>query len=119
MPRRGRIVDAETLLRKRQLRAEIARSREATRATLASLGQEKRRLTSWRTYVQRFPSAALAVSFAAGLALAAARPGRRLPKVVAASLMQWGVASARSGLWRELLSLWEAGRGPQDGPDRM
>jgi len=103
-----RVVDAEILLRKRQLRAEIARTRETTRATLSTLAEEKRRLTSWRTYVRRFPSAALAASFGAGLWLAAARPGRRLPRTLAAGLMQWGIGSARSRVWSDLRAIWEA-----------
>ncbi len=101
-----RLVDAEILLQKRQLRAEIARTRQTTRATLASLGHERRRLTSWRTYVRRFPTAALGVSFGVGLWLAAARPGRNISRSVASNLIQWGVASARARVLGDLLSVW-------------
>jgi hypothetical protein len=101
-----RVVDADVLLRKRQLRAEIARTRTSTRATLAALKQEKSRLTSWKTYVRRFPIASLGTFFGIGLWLAAMRPGRQISRSVATNLIQWGVASARSRILGDLLDVW-------------
>jgi hypothetical protein len=96
-----RITDREILLRKRKLRAEIARSRHATRTTLATLSGERRRLTSWRTYVRRFPVATLGASFGVGMWLAAARPGGKLPRSLASTAFRWGFAAVQSGVLSE------------------
>jgi hypothetical protein len=114
-----RVVDADILRRKRQLRAEIARTREATQATLGALADEKRRLTSWKTYVRRFPWVAMVVSFAAGLWVSGARRKTKLPRTLAAGLIQWGIASARSGVWTDLLAIWTASRPRPDDPDTV
>jgi len=113
---RQRIANAEILLRKRQLRADIARTRHDTTVALLALKDERRRLTSWKTYVRRYPWAALGVSFGVGLWIAAARPGRRVPRALAASLIQWSMGAARSGLLRELNAFWNAAWSrPDDG----
>jgi len=109
-----RFVNAEIQSEKRQLRAEIARTRSQAAATLAALRDERRRLTSWRTYVERFPTAALGASFGVGLWLAGARPGRRLPGMFAASLLRWGVTVARSGILNDLKAVWDASRASAD-----
>ncbi|HEY4310387.1 MAG TPA: hypothetical protein VGN12_13125 [Pirellulales bacterium] len=109
-----RVIDAEIASRKRQLRAEIAQSRAATRATISDLEQQRRRLTSWRTYVQQFPVAALGVSFGVGILLTAVRPGRRLPRTIATSLINWGLTSVRRGALNELLGVWSSLRQPDD-----
>jgi hypothetical protein len=112
-----RVANAEILVRKRQLRADIARTRHDTSVTIAALRDERRRLTSWRTYVRRYPWAALGASFGVGLWIAAARPGRRLPRSLAASMIQWSIGAARSGLLRELSGFWNAARaGKSDMP---
>lgn len=111
-----RVVDADVLFRKRQLRAEIARTRTSTRATLAALKHEQRRLTSWKTYVRRFPIASLGTVFGVGLWLAAMRPGRQISRSVATNLIQWGVASARSRILGDLLDVWTNFRSSGDGP---
>ena len=107
-----KVVDAEILLSKRQLRAEIAGTRLRTSSTLVALVDQRRRFTSWRTYVRQFPLAALGVSFGVGLWIAAARPGRRLPRTLAAGLVQWGITAVRSGLLNEVRSVWEGSRSP-------
>lgn len=120
-----RVVDADVLLRKRQLRAEIARTRTSTRATLAALKHEKSRLTSWKTYVRRFPIASLGTFFGIGMWLAAMRPGRQISRSVATNLIQWGVASARSRILGDLLDVWtnfisgNNGRSGSDGPGSL
>jgi hypothetical protein len=60
---RHRVANAAILLRKRELRAEIARTRHDATVALAALQDERRRLTSWKTYVRRYPWAMLGVSF--------------------------------------------------------
>ena len=114
-----RIVDADILRRKRQLRAEIARTRETTQATLGALADEKRRLTSWKTYVRRFPWVAMVVSFAAGLWVTGARRKSKVPRTLAASLFQWGIASARSGVWTDMMAIWKDSRRRPDDPDTV
>jgi hypothetical protein len=112
-----RITDREVLLRKRQLRAEIARSRHATRATLAALSGERRRLTSWRTYVRRFPVATLGTAFGVGMWLAAARPGGKLRRNLASTAFRWGFSAVQSGVLNDLTSLWTAYQSRGAGPD--
>jgi len=117
-----RVIHVETQQAKRQLRAEIALSRAAITDELAALQEQKRRLTSWKTYVGRFPVATLASAFAVGLMIAGARPGRRVPKLVANSLLQWGVNSVKAGLLTELLNLWtrtQAGPGNPTDSDSV
>lgn len=115
---RYRVIDVETQQAKRQLRAEIALSRAAITDQLVELKEQRRRLTSWKTYVGRFPVATLASAFAVGLFIAAARPGRRVPKMVASSLLQWGVNSVKAGLLTELLNLWNRSQtGQGTSPD--
>ncbi|MBI2825489.1 MAG: hypothetical protein HYX69_12455 [Planctomycetia bacterium] len=114
---RERIVDPEILVAKRQLRAEIARTRLRTTLSIARLRDERRRLSSWRTYVARFPQAALALSFAAGLLVALGRPARRLPRMLGTGLAQWGLSVAKAGLLGELAALWNAGRPLPPGPE--
>ena len=110
------MIDAEVLFRKRRLRSEIARSRQNTQVVLAALGKERRRLTSWKTYVQRFPWAALGISFGTGLWLASARPGRRMPRALAAQLIQMGITSARRRVLSDLTSIWAGSQANRNGP---
>lgn len=112
-----RVVDARVLVAKRQLRAEIARTRLRTTLSIARLRDERRRLSSWRTYVARFPQAALALSFGVGLLVALGRPARRVPRMLGASLVQWGLSATKTGLLRELTAIWNAGRPSPPGPD--
>ena len=65
---------------KRQLRAQIARGRRGIDAGLTALHAERQRLLSWRTYVARYPAAAIGIAFAAGLSVSAGRLGRPLGK---------------------------------------
>ncbi len=111
-----RIVENDVLLRKRQLRAEIARTRQQTMSTLADLGEERRRLASWQTYVRRFPVATLGTAFGVGLWLAAGRRGGGIPRSIAGSLMQWGVNTARGVVLQDLLNLWASARAGADNP---
>ena len=108
-----RVIDVETLQAKRQLRAEIALSRAAITDQLVELREQRRRLTSWRTYVVRFPVATLASAFAVGLLIAGARPGRRVPRMVASGMLRWGVSAVKAGLLTELLNIWTRS---QNGP---
>ncbi|HEY2841288.1 MAG TPA: hypothetical protein VGJ26_19180 [Pirellulales bacterium] len=101
-----RVIDVETQRAKRQLRAEIALSRAAISDELVALRDERRRLTSWRTYVVRFPTATLATAFAVGLMIAGARPGRKVPRMVASGLLRWGANAVKAGLLTELLNIW-------------
>ncbi len=101
-----RIVDADTQRTKRQLRAEIALSRASIADQLVELRDQRRRLTSWRTYVGRFPTATLAAAFAVGLLIAGARPGRKVPRLVASGMLRWGMNAVKAGLLSEVINLW-------------
>jgi|GEM_PF-1885581 len=101
-----RIVDADALRARRLLRTEIALSREAIGDQIVELREQRRRLTSWRTYVGRFPIASLAASFAVGLFVAGARPERKAPRLIASSMFRWGMAAVKAGLLKEVIDIW-------------
>ncbi|MHC4403869.1 MAG: hypothetical protein ACYTG0_29785 [Planctomycetota bacterium] len=60
---------------KRQLRAEIARLRRRIDGRIRSVGREGRRLTSWQTYVRRYPAHAVAAAMGMGLAVSSGLRG--------------------------------------------
>jgi hypothetical protein len=105
-----RVIDVERERAKRQLRAEIALSRVAVIDQWTDLKEQRRRLTSWRTYVGRFPTATLAAAFAVGLLIAGARPGRKIPRMVASGMLRWGMNAVKAGLLTEVINLWQSSR---------
>jgi hypothetical protein len=111
-----RVIDVETQQAKRQLRAEIALSRASIARQVVELKEQRRRLTSWRTYVERFPTATLASAFAVGLLIAGSRPERKIPRMVASGMLNWGVNAVKAGLLTELLNIWNRSQAAPDDP---
>jgi hypothetical protein len=72
-----RIIDDELLRRKRALHVRIGRSPRRLDRRLRTIEDGAKQLLSWRTYVVRYPAAALLAALGAGLAASAGwKPGR-------------------------------------------
>jgi hypothetical protein len=102
----SRVIDLEQDRAKRDLRLRIGRLRRRIDGRLYASRREASRLTSWRTYVARFPGGALAAAFGVGLALAAGMSGPRLLRLAGLRLVRQGARDVGAGLWRELASIW-------------
>jgi hypothetical protein len=90
----------------RQLRLRIGRLRRRVDRRLRAADDERRRLTSWRTYAVRYPGSAVAVAFGVGLALALGLSGRRWLRWIAMGTMQQGLRGVGKGVADELLKAW-------------
>jgi hypothetical protein len=119
MAARRRIIDVESEQQKRALRAEAARLRRRIDRDLAGLSYETRRLTSWQTYVKRYPLAALGTTFAAGLGISAGLSRTPWKKWLAGKLFSAALAGVKAGLLGELLAAWQRsnqGNPPDEAP---
>jgi hypothetical protein len=105
-----RIVDIEHDATKRRLRAESARLRRRIDGRLARAHGEVSELVSWRTWVRRFPVAALAGAFGIGLIVSTGFSPRRWSRWLGRSALAAGLAALRSGVYAELLALWNESR---------
>ena len=90
----------ELARQKRQLRAEIARSRRAIDRHAMALIRQTRATLSWRHWVRAFPIPSVASAFALGL-LVSAGLGRRAARNVTRGVL----TLAFSAFWRQTLSL--------------
>jgi hypothetical protein len=102
------MIDLEQDRAKRELRLRIGRLRRRIDGRLHASRREASRLTSWRTYVARFPGGALAAAFGVGLALAAGMSGPRLLRLLGLRMVRQGAREVGSRLWAELASTWAA-----------
>lgn len=65
-----RLIDLDVLRRRRHWRAQIARSRRRLGSHVRGVAREARALVNWRTYVRRFPAAAVISAAMVGLMFA-------------------------------------------------
>jgi hypothetical protein len=97
---------------KRELRLQIARARRRIDRRVWAMEREGRRLTSWRTYVRRYPTQALAAALGLGLAASAGlSPG--WPRWLGARLTRRALDRAIAKAWHELEAIWA-----ESTPDR-
>jgi hypothetical protein len=101
----SRVVDPEQEQAKRELRLRIGRLRRRINSRVRASEREGRRLLAWRTYVIRYPVAALAAAFGVGLALSGSS-GRGMMRSLGLRLAQQGTRQIGLGFWRELADLW-------------
>jgi hypothetical protein len=107
------IAKADLLRRKRDLRLRIGRSRRRIDRQLHTLRGGTRQLLSWRTYVVRYPLAAMTLAVGAGIAASAGlRPGR-VTRRMGVSLVERALGHVRTHLWAELQRVWA-----ESTPDR-
>lgn len=95
---------------KRELRGRIARSRRRIDRQLHALGRDARRLTSWRTYVKRFPGPTIASAFAAGFLASSGRLRRVGGRWMVARIIEAAWNTVKSQLWDEASSVWAESR---------
>ncbi|MBN2217076.1 MAG: hypothetical protein JW719_06850 [Pirellulales bacterium] len=102
----------------RQLRLRMGRLRRRIDSRLRAAEDERRRLTSWRTYVARYTGGSLALAFGVGLALAAGLSGPRLLRWIALRSIRQGARGVGHGLVEEFCTLWrQAGSDASDKED--
>ena len=106
-------VDSQREAEKRRLRVATARSRRRIDRRLRGSATATRRLTHWKTYVQRFPVPALAVALAFGWMLAAGLRPRVLISLLGGRFIRQMSNQANSMIWGELGRFWQ-----QSAPDR-
>ncbi len=100
----------ETAPTKRELRGRIARSRRRIDRHLHALGRDARRLTSWRTYVERFPGPTIASAFTAGFLASSGRLRRICGRWMIARLVEAAWKGIKSQLWDEVSGVWDESR---------
>jgi len=100
----------ELLRRKRELHVRIGRSRRRIDGRLRATKDRARQLTSWRTYVVRYPGWALVAAVGAGMAASSALQPRRASRWLAGTLMHRALGGVQQQLWNELKGVWEKSR---------
>jgi hypothetical protein len=103
----ARIIEDELLHRKRELRRRIGRSRRRIDRRLRGAGDSARQLCSWRTYVVRYPTWALAAAVGAGLAASAGLKPGRVSRWLGLSLVRHAFGGVQRQLWADLRRIWE------------
>jgi hypothetical protein len=103
----------ELLRRKRELRLRIGRSRRRLDGRLRAARDDAWELISWRTYVVRYPAAALAAAMGAGLAASSALKPGLVARWLGLSLVRHGLGDFQQRLWTDLRNVWT-----QSTPDR-
>ncbi|MFZ5830018.1 MAG: hypothetical protein ACOY3P_08015 [Planctomycetota bacterium] len=88
------------------LRLAIARSRQRIERQCRSIGAERRRLMSWRTYVQQFPVGAALAALGLGLTAGAAFTGRRMTRLAGLWLARRAWRSVQQGFMGEVGRFW-------------
>ncbi|MBL9122253.1 MAG: hypothetical protein JNG90_01385 [Planctomycetaceae bacterium] len=101
---------AEAQREKFELRAEIARQRRTVDRDLQRLSSAGSQLTSWKTYVARFPAQAVGMMFGVGLILGAGWRSTSWRKQLGRWIFSAGLAGAKSISWSDLLTLWSSVR---------
>ncbi len=103
------IIDRQLGAEKRRLRTAIARSRRRIDRRLRNSNKAAGRLASWKTYVQRWPGAALAAGLGIGWILAAGLRPRFLVGLFGARLMREMSGRITDLLASELKRFWSDG----------
>jgi hypothetical protein len=105
-----RSIDVEQEEAKRQLRAEAARLRRRIDRHLSGVSTEASRLTSWQTYVKRYPLATLSAAFGVGLAVSAGISRSNWKRWLAGKLFSTAVAGVKAGVLSDILGAWQQSR---------
>ena len=105
-----RSIDVEQEEAKRQLRAEAARLRRRIDRHLSGVSTEASRLTSWQTYVKRYPLATLSAAFGVGLAVSAGISRSNWKRWLAGKLFSTAVAGVKAGVLNDIIGAWQQSR---------
>jgi hypothetical protein len=98
--------DDELIRRKRHARLRIGRSRRRIDRRLRTTRETARQLTSWRSYVARYPAWALTTVLGLGFAAATGGKPRRLSSRMGLLLVRRILATFRRQLWTEVRKVW-------------
>ncbi len=99
-------IDRKQNAEKRRLRTAIARSRRRIDRRVRNSSKATGRLSSWKTYVERWPGVALAAGLGLGWVLSAGLRPRFLVGLLSTRLMRELSGRATDLLARELKSFW-------------
>ena len=103
--------DLETIRQRKQaLRTEIARGRRRIDRRVFAARKETSQLTSWKTYVRRYPAGAVVVALGLGVALSRGLPVGQLSRQLGRGLSVWAARTVGSRVWSELLAVWHDSR---------
>jgi hypothetical protein len=102
------IMRDDTQLEKRELRLKIGRGRRRIDARLRAAEAEGRKLASWRTYVTRYPAAAVLAAFGLGLSGATVSAPRGILGSLGSVLLRGSAQRATNLAWRELRRWWKS-----------
>jgi hypothetical protein len=92
--------------RKRELRLRIGRMRRRIDNRLHAVGQQGRRLLSWREYVNRYPGYTMLAAFGVGLTASGGFWRGRLLRRLGLRLVSQTAERAGQHLFREIQRLW-------------
>lgn len=92
----------ELLRRRRQVRLRIGRSRRRIDRRLSATRDAARQLTSWRSYVARYPAWALSAVLGLGFAASTGGKPRRMSRRLGLLLLRRIRATFLRELWTEL-----------------
>ena len=98
--------DVDSLRTKRLLRARIARLRRRIDGRVHGLDRHRRRLTSWRTYVRRYPSYAVLAALGFGLTLSAGLGRGGWTRLVGLHLVRRMVHRTVDAVMEEIKGIW-------------
>lgn len=109
----GRSVDPETERLKRRLRLRIGRLRRRLDARARATQRHAARLTSWKTYVRRWPGYAVLAALGLGMSASAGLSRGRWARLLGTRLVRRVGNRAGDRLWQEVQRVWT-----ESAPDR-
>jgi hypothetical protein len=91
---------------KRRLRLRIARLRRRIDGRVHRLDRQRRRLTSWKTYVRRYPAASLLIAVGLGLTASVGLGRGRWMRMLGLQLVRRAGRSMLDALAAEWSAVW-------------
>ena len=108
--------DAESERTRRLLRLKIARLRRRIDGRVHGLEGQGRRLTSWKTYVSRYPGYAVLAALGLGLTASAGLGRGGWTRMLGLQLTRRAARNILQGLFAELGTIWSEAA-PRQAPD--
>ena len=102
-----RTVDPDTQRAKRELRLRIGRLRRRLDRRVRAAQRETGRLTSWKTYVRRWPGHAVLAALGLGMSASATLGGGRWARLLGMRLVRRVGDQAGNRVWDELRGVWQ------------
>lgn len=110
-----RTVDPDVERTKRALRLRIGRLRRRLSGRAWAARRHAARLTSWKTYVRRYPGYAVLAALGLGLSASAGLSRGRWARLLGARLVRRVGDRAGTKLWQEVERIWaESAPGPRE-----